>query len=142
MMAQMGAGAGGAGAGGSGVGADDDDDSDDEDESDAAEPDAMDQDFELGPSDSDDALADEPDLDDEMVDRTWRTRATHAEPSRAAASRSLLSPEAGRAGGRGRLLLGSREGPGSSARVRALPTNDDTPTRPRTQRNIVPRLRR
>ena len=118
-----------------------DDDTDDEDEGDSAEQDAMDQDFEVGPSDSDDVLADDPDIDDDADEqRNWSARRPYAESSKNAA-RTLLT-ETSRPGGRGRLLLSSREGPGSSARPRALPSNDDTPTRPRIQRNVVPRLRR
>jgi F-box and WD-40 domain protein CDC4 len=118
-----------------------DDESEDEDEGDGAEPDAMDQDLELGPSDSDDVLVDEPDPADDIDDANWRTRTTYAETSRAV-SRSMLISAAHRSGARGRLLLSTREGPGSSARVRALPSNDDTPIRPRAQRNVVPRARR
>ena len=118
----------------------DEDSDDEEEEAEGAEVDAMDQDFEVGPSDSE-VFADEPDLEDDEDERAdWSERSAHGEPSRDA-GRSLLPSESSRAGGRGRLVLTG--GPGSSsagARPRLLPANDDTPTRPRI-RNALNRRR-
>lgn len=117
-----------------------DEESEDEDEGEQAEVDVMEQDFEVGPSDSDDVLADDPDLvDDEDERADWSARSAVSR----VASRSLIQSEAARAGGRGRLLLTTRDGPGSSsagARARPLPSNDETPTRPRI-RNALNRRR-
>lgn len=109
-----------------------DEDTDDEDEDgDQAEGEAMDQDFEVGPSDSEDVLADDPDLveEDEYELPRWRSGAASRMASRGF--------EAHRSAGRGRLLLSAQQALGSSsgARARPLPMNDDTPTRPRTVRH-------
>ena len=119
-----------------------DDDTEDEDEGEQADVDAMDQDFEVGPSDSDEVLADDSDLiDDEDERPDWTARSAQGGASRVV-SRSLIPSEVTRAGGRGRLLLTTGGGPGSSAGIRAppLPSNNETPTRPRI-RNALNRRR-
>lgn len=112
-----------------------DEDTDDEEEGERA--DVMEQDFEVGPSDSE-VFADDPDLDDDDERADWSALSTHGEPSRGAA-RGLFPSESSRADGRGRLVLG-RGSSSAGAHPRLLPANDDTPTRPRI-RNALNRRR-
>lgn len=121
-----------------------DEDTDDEDELDQGEPDLMDQDSEV-PSDSDENFAEDLDMVDEDEERAdWNTRSAPTEASRVA-SRSVLASggESSRGAGRSRLLLNLREGSASTssagARARPLPTNDETPTRPRVRNTIARR---
>lgn len=119
-----------------------DEDTEDEDEGEQAEVDAMDQDLEVGPSDSDEVLADDLDfVDDEDERADWGARSTSTlrEASRMA-SRSLIPSEPTHRASR--LVLGA---PGSSSgRPRAprpLPLNDETPTRPKGRNTVQPRRR-
>lgn len=114
-----------------------DEDTDDEDDGDQLEAEAMDQDYEIGPSDSEEVLADELDLAEEDEYELPRWRSTTGESSRTS-SRGLSSSGPHRSAGRGRLLFHTAQGAGPSsggARARHLPANDDTPTRPRVLRH-------
>lgn len=124
-----------------------DEDTDDEDENDPTEVDAMDQDLEMGPSDSDDGhtedqslgvLDDEDDRPTDWQPRQSRviSRSTSTSTTTQAVNRPMQGPFVFRARG------DSSNASNSTGRaVRALPSNDETPTRPRI-RNALPGRRR
>ena len=114
-----------------------DEDTDDEDDLDQPEVDAMDQVLEGVPSGPEDVDVEDHDLevDDEDEDRLvrWDHRRTSAEESVSSRSAPYSSDRASR-GKEGGSSSGAEPGPsGSPPHVRALPSTDETPTRPRTR---------
>ncbi len=131
---------------------DEDSDDEDEDEMEQAEVDAMDEDLEVIPSDTDDIDIEEQDLpvddDDEDDDRLVEWSGRFAKRGEASSSVALCPTEIPARHPdrpiRGRLLLQPRSGgagsSSTSTRARQLPTNEETPTRPRI-RNVGHRRR-
>ncbi|KAH9952176.1 WD40 repeat-like protein [Amylocystis lapponica] len=119
---------------------------DDEDEDDLdGDADPMDQDFDAMPSDMDDAEVEEHELapvdeDEDEDELPEYRRAAHPERSAAPAPSSLGNRQRTRqpvGALRGALTAGPSS---ATAAVRALPNNDETPTRPRI-RNVIHRRR-
>ncbi|KAI0345092.1 WD40 repeat-like protein [Trametopsis cervina] len=113
-----------------------DEDTDDDDELEQAEVEAMDQDLEMAPSESDEVLAEEQLLgiqDEQIPPLEWESRQSRI----ASRSTSSNAPQEGNRPIRSRFVFGTRgDGSGGQAtsgvgRARPLPSNDETPTRPR-----------
>ena len=118
-----------------------DEDTDDEDEADQAEVDAMDQDLDMEPSDSDEA--DNQDQKFGIIDIDDHSTGTHSpQPPTSASTSAIISalpraPYVFKAPGEG-----SDAGPSAAgAASRPLPSNDETPTRPRIRSVISKRPR-
>lgn len=114
-----------------------DEDTDDEDEAEQVELDTMDQDLDMEPSDSDEGNTEDQSLGiDDEDDRPAEWRSRHSRLISRSTSASTTTQEVNRPV-RGRFVFGPR-GDGSGAgsldagrAARPLPSNDETPTRPR-----------
>lgn len=118
-----------------------DEDTDDEDEVEQVEGDLMDQDLDMGPSDSDDVYTEDQSLgvdDDDDRPADWQSRQPHASSTVSRSTSASTTTQESSRPSRGRFVFGARgdssgAGPSSSGvgRARQLPSNDETPTRPR-----------
>lgn len=114
-----------------------DEDTDDEDENEQAEVDAMDQDLEMVPSDSDEVNTEDQSLGiDDEDDRPPGSQSRHSRLQSRSTSTSTTTQDVSHAL-RGPYIFGARgEGSGAGRGARPLPSNDETPTRPRIRNAI------
>ena len=130
-----------------------DEDSDDDDDDADQVDDAMDQDIDVAPSDTEDADLEDPGEDDDDDDRLrpFGYQGRIRDPEKAPAGSSLsgaASPAAGlpRPFRFGIASASGRNGAGpsssSASRARTLPNTDETPTRPRIRNSARPHGRR
>lgn len=118
-----------------------DEDTDDEEDMEPAEGDPMDQDLEIGPSDSDDVFTEDQSLgvdDDEDRPADWQSRQSQSSRTASRSASASTTTQDNTRPLRAKFVFGARgdgsgAGPSTSGvgRARPLPSNDETPTRPR-----------